>query len=193
MAIVIGLCGPAGSGKSTIATFLEREYGAVRYSLANPLKEIAKKTLDFTDDQLYGLQSSKDAIDERYGFSPRWFLQRLGTEGCRGVMGDDVWVNALLRRIRADGPKYAVVEDVRFCNEARAIRALFGSYTEGSVWRLYPVTNVTSMHPSENEWARCDVDYEFHPTELGNDPLYKFANVTALKCGMFPKREEIAF
>lgn len=192
MPIVIGLCGPAGAGKSTIAEYLQDVYGAKRYSLAEPLKDIAARTLDFTHEQLYGTQSQKEAIDPRYGFSPRWFLQKLGTDGCRGVLGSDIWVNALLRRIRTEAPKYAVVEDVRFPNEADAIRGLFGTYQEGAIWRLHPVDTVTSMHESERAWENCVADYEFVPFELGIGPLYQFANLTATRCGMFPTRREVA-
>lgn len=192
MPLVIGLCGPAGAGKSSIAEYLEDVYGAKRYSLAEPLKEIAARALDFTHEQLYGTQEQKEAVDPRYGFSPRWFLQKLGTDGCRAVLGADLWVSTLLRRIRDEAPKYAVVEDVRFPNEANAIRGLFGTYQEGTVWRLYPPHAVTSAHESERAWADCVADYEFVPFKKGIEPLFQFANATAIRCGMFPKRREIA-
>jgi molybdopterin-guanine dinucleotide biosynthesis protein len=36
MTLVVGICGPAGSGKTTVAKYLERHYGARSYALADP-------------------------------------------------------------------------------------------------------------------------------------------------------------
>lgn len=53
-------------------------------------------------------------------------LQVLGTECFRDLLGADVWIDAFVRRWEADGRPPAVVSDVRFPNEAAAIRALGG-------------------------------------------------------------------
>lgn len=119
MTTLVGLLGPAGAGKSTVADHLVERYGAARYSLAAPLKTIAQLALGFSQQQLYGPQDVKEAIDPRYGFSCRWFLQRLGTEGFRHVLTDRVWINHLLRTVNAaDAAELAVVDDVRFANES---------------------------------------------------------------------------
>jgi hypothetical protein len=55
----------------------------------------------------------------------RALLQRLGTEGGRENLGADVWVNAAMARIAEHGGP-AVITDVRFPNEADAIRAAGG-------------------------------------------------------------------
>src|SRR5690349_10218769 len=99
MTRIIGLLGGAGAGKSTIASYLVEKYGAKRYRLAGLLKEIARRTLDLTVEQVDGTQAQKEAVDERYGFSPRWFLQRLGTEGVRATLGQDFWTRALMAQI----------------------------------------------------------------------------------------------
>jgi hypothetical protein len=69
----------------------------------------------------------------------RTALQRYGTEGHRGVFGDDFWVDALLPRnpnwpqnfhapldFSSEPPEICVVSDVRFENEAQRIRDLGG-------------------------------------------------------------------
>jgi hypothetical protein len=57
----------------------------------------------------------------------RRLLQRLGTEGGRAILGPNVWVNAWLTRVGNLGPGHSIVTtDVRFPNEAEAIRQLGG-------------------------------------------------------------------
>ena len=134
MTYVIALLAKAGHGKTTIAKHLEKTYGTRTMSLAGPLKRVAQTVMNFSDAQIYGTQAEKEAIDPRYGFSARTFLQRLGTDGLRREFGSDVHVNALLRDIarisnRRDPnvpdttPTAFVVDDARFTNEVEAIVA----------------------------------------------------------------------
>lgn len=117
--IVVSLLGAAGSGKSTCAEFLVKNYGFTRMALATPLKEIVRRSFELTHDQVYGDFEHKDAVDPRYNVSPRFLLQRIGTEGMREVFGKDVWIDYLCRKIFENvyGGRY-VVDDLRFVNEA---------------------------------------------------------------------------
>jgi hypothetical protein len=154
--MIIGLLGAAGSGKTTAAKYLAECWGAKRYSLADPLKQVAMRTLDFAHEQCYGTQAQKEAVDPRYGFSARWFLQRLGTEGCRETFGASFWTDRTLELIARDKAPIAVIEDVRFVNEATAIR-LAG----GVVWRLECPDRPSSdagTHASEREWVDAPYD-----------------------------------
>lgn len=188
MTIIIGLLGPAGAGKSSVAKYLAEKRGAQTYSLARPLKEIARRALQFSEEQLYGTQAQKEAIDPRYGFSCRTFLQKLGTEGCRAVLGDDVWTRACLRQITIDGPAIAVIDDVRFVNEADAIHRFRGTPDgdlSGFVWRLSPPEDHEAQmrasgaggsgpgaHASETEWRTAIADVEIRPRQRGLDELF---------------------
>jgi hypothetical protein len=174
---VIALCGPAGAGKTTAADYLIEKYGAVRYSFAQPLKEMVKRALDFTDEQVYGTQEQKEAIDPRYGHSPRWFLQRIGTEGCRAVFGDDFWTKQCVDMIWRQNRRLAVIDDMRFLNEANAV--LDDERFNGLVWRLHPVADAESQthadaagtHASEEQWRQVDASLEITPPRRGIDEL----------------------
>jgi hypothetical protein len=161
--------GPAGAGKSTVAEYLERQYGAKRYSFARPLKEIARRTLDFTEAQVYGTQAEKESVDNRFGFSPRWFLQRLGTEGVRAVLGESFWTDYCIESILESAPDVAVIDDVRFPNEARAIQA-----EGGKVLRLECPdrrTAADAAHVSEAAYLRAPYDALVRPAVRGVDLL----------------------
>lgn len=171
MTTIIALCGPAGCGKSTVAKHLVEKYGAQRYGFATPLKEMVKRALDFTDEQIYGTQEQKEAIDPRYGYSPRWFLQRIGTDGCRAVFGESFWTKRCLDMIRRQNQPLAVIEDCRFVNEARAVL----DCDLGFVLRLWPVVDEESLkrldaageHKSEREWQAIEAGLEIRPKARG--------------------------
>ena len=74
----IGLLGNKGCGKDTLADYLVKDKNFIKYSFANPIKEIAKHLFNLSDEQLNG--SHKETIDNRWNLSPRIILQRLGTE-----------------------------------------------------------------------------------------------------------------
>jgi len=64
--MIIGFCGQAGSGKDTSADFLVKNDQFVKVAFADPLKRICQEVYDFTDDQLWGPSSSRNAPDVRY-------------------------------------------------------------------------------------------------------------------------------
>lgn len=64
--MLIGLVGPAGSGKDTIADHLVKKYGFVKMANADLLKRMAKLAFDFTDEQLWGPSELRNAPDTRY-------------------------------------------------------------------------------------------------------------------------------
>jgi hypothetical protein len=125
--MIIGISGYAGSGKSTAAAALV-DIGWSRRKFAAPLKNMIRSLL--ID------QGASAAMCERMvegdlkevpsqmlgGQTPRHAMQALGTEWGRMRLSDSLWVDAALRTV--SGP--TVFDDVRFGNEANAIRALGG-------------------------------------------------------------------
>lgn len=120
--MIIGFHGPAGAGKDTAADFLIRVYRFRRVAFADKLKIACKTIFGLSDSQVFG--GEKDLIDRYWGMTPREILQRVGTECFRQTFDADIWVRAALRDLEA-GRSY-VVTDVRFPNEAQAIKDLGG-------------------------------------------------------------------
>ena len=160
MIYILGLLAKSGHGKTTVARHLADAHGAQIRSLAGPMKRAVRTVFGFSDGQLWGSQADKEAIDRRYGFSPRWLLQRLGTEGLRAEFGEDVHVRALVHGLRREEaalhagapPALYVVDDVRFPNDARFV-AEGGPDHRGAVLKIV-ATDVAppahDAHASEN-------------------------------------------
>ncbi len=136
---VIGLTGFAGSGKSTVASYLGEEHGFTRLSFAGPLKKMLRTLnpiIDITDNEggneysevrvgeLFKLGWTEALIkeDPHMGGEYRRLLQVLGTDCIRSV-DPEFWVKAGIAQMTDPDGKY-VFDDVRFPNEAEVISRL---------------------------------------------------------------------
>ena len=117
--MIITLTGVAGSGKSTAASALKAD-GWREVSLAAPMKTFVQDVFDFSDEQVWGPSEARNAIDPRWGVSPRQALQQLGTEWGRSLH-PDIWIRRAVREATKDDSD-VVVSDVRFRNELDAFR-----------------------------------------------------------------------
>jgi hypothetical protein len=143
---ILGICGRAGSGKTSVASMLQERYGAKRLSFAAPLKRMAIDIFGFSEEQVYGDAVVKETVDPRWGVSPREVMQKLGTAG-REHLGLNIWIKAALAQVKSPG--FYVVEDLRYRNEAKALHDL-----GHTVFRLHCPDRVSSddgTHPSEAE------------------------------------------
>jgi len=126
--VIIGICGPAGAGKSTVADMMCSDGLGASIPLAEPLYRGISAMFGIPEGNLADRGTKEQAIDW-IGQSPRRLLQTLGTEWGREVVGQDIWVKICLRRAAATlgaGYRRVVVPDVRFDNEAAAIREAGG-------------------------------------------------------------------
>lgn len=191
--MILGLTGRKRSGKSTVARLLVDRHGFRELSFAARLKRMAADVnpmvhyidthnLSDTDRELLangvtpgpvylldalrvlGEERAKDELPE-----VRRFYQRLGTEGVRGNLGEDTWVNLTEREIRAAGyARRLVFPDVRFDNEAALIRWFGGTVVE--VQRPAAVPDTVDNHRSE----QLEVTPDRVVTNVEGDPESAF-------------------
>lgn len=179
--IMIGLSGWARTGKDSVAGILDWEHGFERDAFANTLREALEALdpivgADHWDDveirlsevlrDVEGWEGVKDSL---FADEVRGLLQRLGTDAGRNLLGEDIWVNALIDRHfdafgEAHGVERLVISDVRFPNEADTIRA-YGGY----IWRVKrPTVQPANGHSSESAMD----DYEFDAVIYNDGDLF---------------------
>lgn len=115
---IIGLTGFKGSGKSEVARFLVEQYKFERLPFAGPLKAMLAAA-GMKESELFGGDKEKPSALFG-GQTPRYVMQRLGTEWGRDMIHPDLWVLLWEEAIKHAGPRI-VVEDVRHENEHQAI------------------------------------------------------------------------
>lgn len=106
---IIGIAGADGSGKTTLARHLNRKIE----SLANPiyLELIKEKCLDYTPEEL-------KYSPEKHKY--RDLLRKIGKS--KREKRKDYWVEKLLKNIDESPQQLFVIDDVRYVNEAEAIK-----------------------------------------------------------------------
>jgi hypothetical protein len=155
----IGLSGWARSGKDTVANYVIEKYGFTKASFAQPIREALfrlnpkisvggfNQASLATAVRSFGWEELKDlSVDVRP------LMQRLGTEVGREMFGDDFWVDTALDRI-PDGSK-VVFSDVRYSNEANAVRDL-----GGKIYRIER-KGVGPANEHASETALNDYDFD---------------------------------
>lgn len=119
---LVGIVGYAQVGKDSTAAVFE-ELGFERKAFADTLRELAEyldPILNVTGlrySEAIRMMGYEEAKRLMGGF--REFLKDLGN-GCRKYLGHDIWIRAVIDDVTSVRP--VVISDVRFLNEARAIR-----------------------------------------------------------------------
>jgi hypothetical protein len=132
--MLIGLCGPAGAGKNTVAELLTGSDGGslVQMAFADSLYECVSTITGLTVETLKD-RDVKETVIPWLGKSPRQMLQTLGTEWGRGTIHPEIWIRITMERAKPElaGGRGVVITDVRFDNEAQAVID-----AGGEVWRV---------------------------------------------------------
>ena len=186
---LIGIAGPKGSGKSTLAGEICHDCDYQAASFATPMKRMMEAlgvpySILGGDDEL-----KKQSLPMLNGHSVRHALQTLGTEWGRTHMGEDFWIMQAMRgvddtlaKIKSNEEHYEfippplgiVFDDVRFDNEAQAIKS-----RGGIIVRIAGTHEaISDSHASERGVADFDFEItnEADPEDMLIDLTLEMAN-----------------
>jgi hypothetical protein len=141
MTKIIAFSGRKQSGKTVCSEFLKNllesnGYNNVPiYNFADPLKEdICINMFGLTYSQCYGEDEQKNQLVDAYWddkqLTARDLMQLIGTDLFR-KLNPNIWVNALINKIKRQNAEMVIVSDCRFPNEVEAIKN-----NNGLVFRL---------------------------------------------------------
>jgi hypothetical protein len=166
--VIIGLSGYAQSGKDTVAKILVDHYGFRRVAFADKIRDMLYELNPIVSceehDSSLGYIRVKDLVDD-YGWDSakkeveiREYLQRLGVSA-RNHIGSDVWVKSAINKVW--GPNdHVVITDVRFKNEAQAIKEI---YALNQLWRVIrPGVGAVNNHISERDLDDYEFDFDIY-------------------------------
>ena len=150
--MIYGICGPAESGKDTIARLIqEREPRTTTMSFAHPVK-VALSAMLGVRIEAWEDRDWKEGIDPATGVQRRKMAQAFAQ--AMRVLDQNFWIKKLNAK-RTDTA--VIISDVRYQNEADWIRQ------EGGVIIGRPLRKSgtsASDHISETEWTTIKLDYE---------------------------------
>lgn len=187
--MIIGITGKAGHGKDSLADILllilegERVEGvsprAGKYSMASPVKEVAKYVFGLTDWDVNTQEGKLGKPSQCYGFTTREILQLVGTESFRNIFSMSVWTDFaqryyenILKECESAGVEpILIVPDIRFDNEASWVRNNGGFVVQVVRPGFGDITNGT--HSSENGLTE-EPDYVVYNSGTKED-LYEAA------------------
>jgi hypothetical protein len=117
---IIGITGNKGHGKDTVADILYRNNPKFKkLSFAGHLKKASSILLNEPLNYFYD-EKLKESVMPRWGFTPRWFLQKLGTDFLRNKIEKDIFIKNMKYNLEKTNEP-VVVTDIRFDNEAKII------------------------------------------------------------------------
>ena len=160
--MIIALFGPPGAGKDTIGKILVEQYAYRRVAFADKVRELAYELNPHIFHYGEPLQSLVDKhgweVAKRDFGEVRFWLECVG-DGCREVLGPDVWINAAFGTNLFDDDDI-VVTDVRKRNEVDWILNWAASFGyEVGVW--YITRNGCKKRPFDEwqpEWATATIE-----------------------------------
>jgi hypothetical protein len=172
------------------------------YSFADELKEFLINVLGVERTACYGTDVQKNANtrfniekipdimltqnlrdklskDKNAVFTGRELMQFFGTDVCRKLFDDKVWVNATLRKILRESPDVALIADVRFQSEVEAILNQENSYCI----RLTRDFDTKEIHKSE-------IDLDNYNWDQWNDEFKRTFIIDNANLNMEQKNKE---
>lgn len=161
--MIIGLAGAAGAGKNTVAERLLAAHRFVPLAFADPLYEAVSVITGLSVDELQDRTRKENALGW-ISCSPRRLLQTLGTDWGRQMIHPEIWVMSTMRRIEAHPEFRYCLTDVRFANEAEAIKA-----RGGVVWRVTRAAGAGLDAAAAAHSSEAGIPDRYVDLELAND------------------------
>jgi hypothetical protein len=164
--MIIGICGLIGSGKDTIADYLQNIHQFRRESFAHTLKDAVACVFGWDRELIEGRTRSsrewREQVDSWWAerlnmpaLTPRHVLQVWGTEVARRGFHDDIWIASLENKLRKTTDD-VVISDCRFPNEIAAIRRAGGRVirvVRGPEPDWYELAQTINAGPAHMGWA----------------------------------------
>ncbi|MDG4783285.1 hypothetical protein O7614_26865 [Micromonospora sp. WMMD961] len=155
---LVGLLGRSRAGKDTVGARLVERHGYVRYAFGDNVRRLALAIdplvdVSFDGERLGELVNACGWESAKQFPEVRRFLQRLATEAVREI-DPYFWIRPVMDDVEAD-IRGVVITDVRFHNEAEAIRR-----AGGLLVRVIRPDLPPDPHVSENELLDRATDYE---------------------------------
>jgi hypothetical protein len=179
--MIIGICGLIGSGKDTIADYLQNIHQFRRESFAHTLKDAVSNIFGWDRELLEGRTREsrewREQVDpwwaerlEMPNLTPRYVLQYWGTEVARKSFHDDIWIASLENKLRKTHDD-VVISDCRFPNEIQAIKRAGGIVIRvvrgpEPVW--FELAQSVNAGPSNISWSLAKTaleKYKIHASE----------------------------
>lgn len=192
---VIGIGGPEGVGKNTVASLVAEMlrasgYGAQVDYIAFPIYSIASALTGLSIAQLQNRAVKEVPFTGGtvpYGvrnWTPRKLLRYIGTEFIRDTFDEDLCLEQVIKRnlhFLSGSRNVLVINDVRFVNEARACKAVFELVRDGCEYggqhasdkSLFDVYDGTFTHHlvSNNDKDRPETAAEYIHDRIINNLL----------------------
>jgi len=166
--MIIALTGNKGSGKTTIAQYLEKKYKFIPYAFADPIKSALKIIFDWNDD--FFSPDKKEKIDPYWGVSPRQMMQFFGTEvaqifltqhfsNFKKKIGKNLWVKHFEKFYNRNKHRDIIIHDLRFPHEYKFLKSI-DTIVIKIVREWENNTNSTDLHVSEQLIDTIPYDYK---------------------------------
>ena len=208
MPLVIGIGGRLAAGKDEVADHLVATHGFIKMGMSDPLadalyvlnprigiagdSDIVKEQFIF--GQLYSYQDIIDTVgyvEAKTIPEVRSWLQKLGTEVGRDMLGKNIWVKAAESRIREqlNNNQNVVITGIRFPNELEMVNRLGNEenwFSGATLWISRPglsTSKEAAQHASEGSVSEFDFQYNISNNGSRND-LYETADRFLAYLGM---------
>lgn len=201
---IIGVVGFIGSGKDTVADYLQNFHGFRRESFASTLKDAVSNIFGWDRTLLEGRTAEarewREQVDTWWAtrlniphLTPRWALQYWGTEVGRNSFHTDIWIASLENKLRKSADNI-VISDCRFPNEIQSIKNVGGTIVwvqRGPLPTWYNTAilansgNVEAqqtlkklnVHLSESSWINIDMNTVIENNSTIDDLYSKLSNL----------------